>query len=111
MDGLGKELFLQQETSPGTAAADVHSSSECPELSVEEMTASITDTSSSVNPHHLPSMASNNQSTSLDITTSSMTNSTAAANSCEYGSAEIFIGGCKGANFSPLKMVLSRPQS
>ena len=96
LDGLGKELSLQ-ETSD-RPAEDVPSSSECPELSVEEMTTSITDTSSSVNPHNLPSTGSNDQTTSLDITTND--NSTATANSCDYGNAE----GVR-EQIAPLKMV------
>lgn len=89
LDGLGKEI---PRTSPSAlAAADdddedgVHS--ECPELSVEEMTTTMTtDTSSSVNPH-LSSTANgnSNQSRSLEITTASNSmNVTGASNSCKY---------------------------
>ena len=89
MDGLGKEIPLPG-TSPNAPAADdddesVHSTSECPELSVEEMTTTLTTDTSSVQPHP-PSTAdaSSNQSKSLEITTaSSSMNITSASNSCK----------------------------
>ena len=91
LDGLAKEVPLPG-TSPSApiapAAAEdddsVHSSSECPELSVEEMTATMTtDTSSSVHPH-TSSGDGSQQTKSLEITTASdSVNVTGASNSCK----------------------------
>ena len=92
LDGLGKEIPRTSPSALAAAAADddddedgVHS--ECPELSVEEMTTTMTtDTSSSVNPH-LSSTAdgNSNQSRSLEITTASNSmDVTGASNSCKH---------------------------
>ena len=89
LDGLGKQIPLPG-TSSAPAAEDgddesVHSTSECPELSVEEMTTTLTTDTSSVRPHP-PSTADtgSNQSKSLEITTaSSSMNITGASNSCK----------------------------
>lgn len=89
LDGLAKEAPLPG-TSPSAppAAADddgsVHSNSECPELSVEEMTTMTTDTSSSVHPH-TSSGDGSQQTRSLEITTiSDSVNVTGASNSCKH---------------------------
>ena len=88
LDGLGKEIPLPG-TSPSAPAAEndesVLSTSECPELSVEEMTTTLTTDTSSVQPHP-PSTGgtSSNQSKSLEITTASNSmNTTGASNSCK----------------------------
>ena len=93
LDGLVKEAPLPgtSPSAPLAAAADdddddsVHSSLECPELSVEEMTTTMTtDTSSSVHPH-TSSGDGSQQTRSLEITTASdSVNVTGASNSCKH---------------------------
>ena len=95
LDGLAKEAPLPgtSPSAPLAAAADdddddddsVHSSLECPELSVEEMTTTMTtDTSSSVHPH-TSSGDGSQQTRSLEITTASdSVNVTGASNSCKH---------------------------
>ena len=94
LDGLAKEVPL-----PGTSPSaprpvgdnndedSICSSSECPELSVEEMTTMTTDTSSLAH-HHPPSSgdgSSGQQTRSLEITTASDSiNVTGASNSCKH---------------------------
>ena len=93
MDDLGKKVPLSETSSgappppPGDNDDDsVHYSSECPELSVEEMTTITSDTLSS---HHQPSStddaSSSHQIQSLEITTASDSiNMTGASNSCKH---------------------------
>ena len=98
LDDLGKKAPLSGTLSaappPPPAAEDdsVHYSSDCPELSVEEMTTITSDTLSST--CHQPSStdggSSSHQTRSLEITTASDSiNMTGASNSCKH--SHVFI--------------------
>lgn len=98
LDCLGKESSLPRNSpsTPVTAPEgdeDDQSSSECPELSVEEMTSITMTTDTSSSAHPLPSTGNgSSQSRSLEITTAnSSLNITGTSNNCKSHCASVSV--------------------